>query len=77
LEWDADIFVNKSPRFRNEGPLSRYERHIDKVRLIQIDLQVRDERSPTGWLLGTYGYDGCKGRNAVGTHDTARLAMGK
>ncbi|HVX37428.1 MAG TPA: hypothetical protein VHC71_14535 [Hyphomicrobium sp.] len=69
LEWDADIFVNKSPRFRNEGPLSRYERHIDKVRLIQIDLQVRDERSPTGWLLGTYGYDG----NAKGETPWARM----
>jgi hypothetical protein len=58
FEWDADIYVNKSPRYRNEGPLSRYQRHLDKVRLIQIDLQVRDDRSPTGWLLGTYGYDG-------------------
>ncbi len=69
LEWDADIFVNKSPRFRNEGPLSRYERRIGKVRLIQIDLQVRDERSPTGWLLGTYGYDG----NAKGETPWTRM----
>lgn len=58
FEWDADIYVNKDPRFRNAGPLERFERRIQKVRLIQIDLQVRDGRSPTGWLLGTYGYDG-------------------
>ncbi len=58
FEWDADIYVNKSPRYRNEGPLARYQRELGKVRLIQIDLQVRDDRSPTGWLLGTYGYDG-------------------
>lgn len=58
FEWDADIYVNKSPTFRNAGPLSRFARHLDKVRLIQIDLQVRDERSPTGWLLGTFGYNG-------------------
>jgi hypothetical protein len=58
FEWDADIFVNKSPVYRNAGPLSRFERRLDKVRLIQIDLQVRDNRSTTGWLLGTYGYDG-------------------
>lgn len=58
LEWDADIHVNKSPRERNLGPLSKYQRRIGKVRLIQIELQVRDSRSPTGWLLGTYGYDG-------------------
>jgi hypothetical protein len=58
LEWDADIYVNKSPPYRNAGPLSRFARSIGKVRLIQIDLQVRDDRSPTGWLLGTYGYNG-------------------
>src|ERR1035437_2350067 len=34
------------------------ERKLGKVRLIQIDLQVRDNGSTTGWLLGTYGYDG-------------------
>lgn len=69
FEWDADIFLNKSPRYRNEGPLSRYERKIGKVRLIQIDLQVRDERSTTGWLLGTYGYDG----NAKGATPWQRM----
>jgi hypothetical protein len=58
LEWDADIYINKSPRQRNAGPLARFERKLGKVRLIQIDLQVRDDRSITGWLLGTYGYDG-------------------
>ena len=57
----ADIYVNRSPRYRNAGPLSRFERRLGKVRLIQIDLQVRDDRSPTGWLLGTYGYDGKPG----------------
>jgi hypothetical protein len=58
LEWDANIYINKNPRERNVGPISMYARKIGKVRLIQIDLQVRDDRSITGWLLGTYGYDG-------------------
>lgn len=58
FEWDADIYVNKSPSYRNSGPLARFERNLGKVRLIQIDVQVRDSRSTTGWLLGTYGYDG-------------------
>lgn len=58
FEWDADIYARKSPRERNAGPLAMYRRQPGKVRLIQIDLQVRDNRSPTGWLLGTYGYDG-------------------
>jgi hypothetical protein len=48
FEWNADIYVNKSAPFRNAGPLSRLERKLDKVRLIQIDLQVRDDRSPNG-----------------------------
>jgi hypothetical protein len=69
FEWDADIYANKSPRERNAGPLSRFKREIGKVRLIQIDLQVRDDRSPTGWLLGTYGYDG----NAPGDTPWARM----
>jgi len=69
FEWDADIYVNKSPPYRNAGPLSRFERKLSKVRLIQIDLQVRDDRSTTGWLLGTYGYDG----NAVGDTPWKRM----
>jgi hypothetical protein len=73
LEWDANIYVNKNPRERNIGPISMYARKIDKVRLIQIDLQVRDNRSPTGWLLGTYGYDG---NNKGGTPWTRMVPLG-
>jgi hypothetical protein len=69
FEWDANIYVNKSPRERNAGPLSMFARKIGKIRLIQIDLQVRDDRSLTGWLLGTYGYDG----NANGTTPWERM----
>jgi hypothetical protein len=31
FEWDADIYVNKSPRYRNAGPLSRFARKLGKV----------------------------------------------
>ncbi len=58
LEWKADVFVNDDPSWRNKGPISRFERAIGTVRLIQIDVSVRDDRSITGWLLGTFGYDG-------------------
>jgi len=58
LEWDADVFTNDSPAWRNQGPLSRFDRRLGKVRLIQIDVSVRDDRSITGWLMGTFGYDG-------------------
>lgn len=58
LTWDAHVFVNGDPSWRNQGPIGRFERRLGKIRLIQIDVSVRDERSTTGWLLGTFGYDG-------------------
>lgn len=57
LEWDANIFAEESPADRNKGPLTKYARKMGKIRLIQIDVSVRDTRSLTGWLLGTFGYD--------------------
>lgn len=57
-EWDANIYVNGDPAWRNKGPLSRFQRQMEKIRLIQIDVSVRDERSTSGWLLGTFGYNG-------------------
>src|SRR5918995_432823 len=58
LEWDANIFVNENPQYRNQGPISRFERRLGKIRMLQIDVAVRDDRSLTGWLFGTFGYDG-------------------
>ncbi|GEO98355.1 hypothetical protein [Methylobacterium haplocladii] len=58
LEWKADVFVNDDPRWRNAGPLERFKRAVGTIRMIQIDVSVRDARSTTGWLLGTFGYDG-------------------
>jgi hypothetical protein len=57
IEWNAHVYVNEDPRWRNQGPISRYERATKLIRLIQIDVSVRDERSTTGWLMGTFGYD--------------------
>jgi hypothetical protein len=42
------------------GPISRFERKVQTVRLLQIDVAVRDDRSVTGWLFGTFAYDGRK-----------------
>lgn len=58
LEWKADVFVNDDPSWRNKGPISRFQRAVGTIRLIQIDVSVSDERSTTGWILGTFGYDG-------------------
>ena len=64
--------------WRNKGPISRFARAIATIRLIQIDVSVRDDRSITGWLLGTFGYDGrSNGRNALEAHDASRDSMGK
>jgi hypothetical protein len=38
LEWKAHVFINDDPSWRNKGPISRFERAIGVVRLIQIDV---------------------------------------
>lgn len=58
LEWQADIYVEKDPSVRNKGPISKYERQVQSIGLLQIDVAVRDDRSLTGWLFGTFAYDG-------------------
>lgn len=58
LVWQGDIFVDRSPRHRNQGPLERFRRAVQPLRLLQIDVAVRDDRSLTGWLFGTFTYDG-------------------
>ncbi|MDA4845052.1 hypothetical protein [Hoeflea poritis] len=60
LEWQADIYVETEPAVRNQGPISRYERKVQSVRLLQIDVAVRDDRSFSGWLFGTFAYDGTR-----------------
>lgn len=50
FEWDAHISASGSSATRT----------IQKVRLLQIDVAVRDSRadSTTGWVFGTFSYDG-------------------
>jgi hypothetical protein len=38
------------------------ERTFKRLALIQMDLMVRDERAPFGWVFGTYQYNGKQGR---------------
>ena len=60
LVWQADVSVNVDPNYRNQGPISRFERAVQPVRLLQVDVAVRDDRTPTGWLFGTFSYDGTR-----------------
>jgi hypothetical protein len=69
LEWQIDGFENEDPHWRNKGPISRFRRTLKTARLIQIDFSIRDDRSITGWLLGTFGYDG----NAKGETPWGRM----
>ena len=60
LKWQADIYIEQDPSVRNTGPISKYERQVQDISLLQIDVAVRDDRSLTGWLFGTFAYDGRK-----------------
>jgi hypothetical protein len=51
-EWTVDRHV-QDPR-TGEFLL---ERQPQTVRLVQMDLAVRDDRSPIGWVYGTYAYN--------------------
>jgi hypothetical protein len=54
-EWDAYVYKDlpKDPK----RPDGEAKREIKKLRLLQIDLAVRDERSEgTGWVFGTFVY---------------------
>ena len=60
LEWDAniDVLLTSDPRC-----IFSSGRRIQKVRLLQMDLAVRDKRADdtTGWIFATYAYDGSRG----------------
>lgn len=53
LQWTAYITEN----YKSE------KRSLRKVSLIQMDIMVRDDRSPTGWVFGTFQYNGLRGQS--------------
>ena len=61
FEWEAHISASGSSATRT----------IQKVRLLQIDVAVRDTRADntTGWVFGTFAYDG----NASGATPWERM----
>ena len=48
-EWDAFIYTDTVVP---TNPLGA--RNIQRVRLLQIDVAIKDDRSPTGWVFGTF-----------------------
>lgn len=62
MEWTANIYTNP-PGSRDDDPA----RSPQTVRLIQVDVAVRDSRiEETGWVFGTFLYD-----NTLGIGETA------
>ena len=57
FEWDANV---SDIADTDTGCREHVKRRVQKMRLLQIDLAVRDERADgtTGWVFGTYSYDG-------------------
>ncbi len=48
-EWTANIFV----------PYDNYEERTNHtVRIVQLDVMVKDNRADTGWVMGTFIYNG-------------------
>ena len=63
FEWDAHIYVDDNASTRKpvnpDDPNSSPLRSIRTVRLLQVDVAVRDSRvKETGWAFGTFIYDG-------------------
>ncbi|TND08248.1 MAG: hypothetical protein FD123_2503 [Bacteroidetes bacterium] len=50
VQWDAYV----APVFNNPYD----NRAIMKVTLLQMDIMVRDDRAPAGWVFGNYQYNG-------------------
>lgn len=50
--WIADRHVQTGPSTYSNA------RRPDTVHLAQMDVAVRDDRSPTGWVYGTFAYNG-------------------
>lgn len=57
LKWSTDWQANGHVQYGPES-YSTCDRRVRKVHLIQIDLAVVDERSPTRWVYSTLVYDG-------------------
>ncbi|HYH80008.1 MAG TPA: hypothetical protein VEX86_09420 [Longimicrobium sp.] len=52
-QWTVDRHVQLP-----NGQFDSVQRAPAPVHLVQMDVAVRDDRSPIGWVYGTYAYDG-------------------
>lgn len=54
FEWEAYIYEKLPQDPRRPDPTA--PRKVERLRLLQIDVAVRDDRSPTRWVFGTFVY---------------------
>jgi hypothetical protein len=52
--WQAYVYANVN----NPTPKASDPRGLVPVRLLQIDIAVKDRRAPLGWVFGTFVYGG-------------------
>ncbi|MDQ3800281.1 MAG: hypothetical protein M3384_12575 [Acidobacteriota bacterium] len=62
VEWLADTKRARANGFTADECLTAAGEHntdrcFDTLRLLQIDVAARDDRSPTGWVFGTFTYN--------------------
>ncbi len=71
--WDAYIFAD----LHNPGSYDpNAPRKVTKVRLLQLDIAVKDKRSPVGWFFGTFVYGGGPtGRSGQGWSNIAPVGL--
>lgn len=58
--WQAHAHVENA-----DGSYEECKRAIRDVHLVQVDVGVIDERSPTRWVFGTFGYNSTLGGDTV------------
>jgi hypothetical protein len=54
IEWQAYTADGFNPR----EPHPELPRSVKEVTLIQMDIMIRDDRAPSGWIFGTFQYNG-------------------
>lgn len=61
VEWQADTKRARASGFTADECMtaagSPNAKCLDKLRLLQVDVAARDDRSPTGWVFGTFTYN--------------------
>ncbi|TFK44187.1 hypothetical protein BDQ12DRAFT_593696 [Crucibulum laeve] len=67
--WDALIAIQPADKTKSPNPKNRDLENPKPLRLLQMDIATRDDRSTTGWMFGTFMYYGRPGQCVVSGYD--------